>query len=92
MAAATGAGHVIDDTWGDFTQAPEKNDGVIGIAGNQTLPGTRAGTGSERGASGGRRLKQGPPGRVIGPPDQDGRASTSGKPDDGLLRGSAEQG
>jgi hypothetical protein len=39
MAAAVGAGHVTDDTWGDFTQAPEKHDGVIDITGNQTLPG-----------------------------------------------------
>ena len=41
--AAAGAGHVTDDTWGDFTQAPEKHDRVIGIAGNQTLPGTKGG-------------------------------------------------
>jgi hypothetical protein len=35
MAAAAGAGHVTDDSWGDFTQAPEKHDGVIGIAGTR---------------------------------------------------------
>ena len=39
MAAATGAGHVTDDTRGNFTQPSEKHDVVIDIAGNQTLAG-----------------------------------------------------
>jgi hypothetical protein len=72
MAAATGAGHVTDDTPGSFTQAPQKHDGVIDTAGNQTLPGTRAGTGPERRARAGRRpdegCQAGPPARPSGRP------------------------
>jgi hypothetical protein len=41
MAAAIGAHYVTNDTRGDFTQAREKHDLVTGIAGNQTLAGTR---------------------------------------------------
>ena len=40
MAAATGAGHVTDDT-GDFTQARGMHGLVIDIAGDQTLAGTK---------------------------------------------------
>jgi len=92
MAATTGAGLVTDDTRWELHPGPEKHDAVIDIAGNQTPPGTRAGTDSERSAGGGRRPEQGPLGRAVGAPDQDGRAGTSGKPDDGLIPCSAEQG